>query len=299
MAEEYLLGTYKYQCKLNGDFLQKLPDQLKNNTISPCGVLLELVMGKIIILNKHGEYLHDQTINFTRLPAEFQNIDSYEEFNEVFNTNLLDKTCGSICNRFMIHDRKNNFVYEHILNELSQYFVINSVSSCEGFVHLYRVLEFMSYSFPLIYASKSKDYRGTYDSLKKLMNGEKGGELKFFNKFLKELFQNDMAYQFEYEVYIDSDNITELKKEFQEIFKVDIFAFEGNTLMFKFKNIMELFLEIRNRYFHMLIGQGRNNFLNLDYDKNDLFNSLNPIFVNWLVIIFVKIIQHGLELSSS
>lgn len=131
------------------------------------------------------------------------------------------------------------------------------------------------------------------------MNGEKGGELKFFNKFLQELFRNDIAYQFEYEVYIDSDNITELKKEFQEIFKVDIFTFEGNTLMFKFKNIMELFLEIRNRYFHMLLGQGRNNFLNLDYDKNDLFNSLNPIFVNWLVIIFVKIIQHSLEFSSS
>ena len=299
MAEEYLLGTYKYQYKLNEDFLQRLPDQLKNDTISPCGVLLELVMGKIIILNKHGEYLHDQSINFTRLPADFQNIDSYEEFNEVFNTDLLDEVCGNICNRFMIHDRKNNFVYEHILNELSQYFVVNSVSSCEGFVHLYRVLEFMSYSFPLIYASKSKDYRGTYDSLKKLMNGEKGGELKFFNKFLQELFRNDIAYQFEYEVYIDSDNITELTKEFQEIFKVDIFTFEGNTLMFKFKNIMELFLEIRNRYFHMLLGQGRNNFLNLDYDKNDLFNSLNPIFVNWLVIIFVKIIQHSLEFSSS
>ena len=131
MAEEYLLGTYKYQYKLNEDFLQRLPDQLKNDTISPCGVLLELVMGKIIILNKHGEYLHDQSINFTRLPADFQNIDSYEEFNEVFNTDLLDEVCGNICNRFMIHDRKNNFVYEYIFNDLSQYFVVNSVSSCE------------------------------------------------------------------------------------------------------------------------------------------------------------------------
>ena len=72
----------------------------------------------------------------------------------------------------------------------------------------------------------------------------------------------------------------------------------GGNFIWKRRD-MELFLEIRNRYFHMLLGQGRNNFLNLDYDKNDLFNSLNPIFVNWLVIIFVKIIQHSLEFSSS
>lgn len=223
MGDEFTLGIYKYKCSITGNQLPHLPEQLKMSNISPCGVLLELVMC------------------------------------------ILDEECRNICNRFMLYDRTNNFVYERILNELTQYFVVNELSPCEGFVHLYRTLEFMSYSFPLIYASKSKSYRGTYDSLKKFLAGDSGGELKFFDKFLK------------------------------EIFKTNFFTFDENTLTFKFKNEMELFIEIRNRYFHMLLGQGRNNFLNMEYDKNDLFRSLNPVFINWLVFIFVKIVQHGIE----
>ena len=48
------------------------------------------------------------------------------------------------CNQFLLKDRRNEFVYSQILNELSQYFVRNKVSPIEGFVHLYRMLEFMS-----------------------------------------------------------------------------------------------------------------------------------------------------------
>lgn len=295
MIDEFTLGTYKYRCKVDNDQLLLLPEQLKMAYISPCGVLLKLVMGKMMILNNDGEILYNQDINYAKLPAEIQVTHTYEQFNEILNTDVLDNECRNICNRFMLYDRTNNFVYEHILNELTQFFVANQHSACEGFVHLYRTLEFMSYSFPLIYASKSRSYRGTYDSLKKFLNGDSGGELKFFELFLNEIFHDDIAYQYEFEVYIDSENIEELKSEFQEIFKIDFFTFEGNTLLFKFKKVTELFITIRNRYFHMLLGQGRNNFLNIEYNKNDIFRSLNPIFVNWLVIIFVKIIQHGIE----
>lgn len=298
MANEFSLGIYKYQSKIEDNQLDKLPEQLKMVNISPCGILIELVMGKMKILDSNGVLLYDQHDNYTIIPSQCSNIHTYEEFNDVFNTNILDESCCNICNRFMIYDRTNNFIYEHILNELTQYFVVNNMSPCEGFVHLYRTLEFMSYSFPLIYASKSRDYRGTYDSLKKFMSGDGSGELKFFGKFLKELFNDDIIYEYEFEVYIDTNNITELKKDFQDIFRTDFYTFEENTIIFKFKNVMELFIEIRNRYFHMLLGQGRNNFLNMEYDKRDLFKSFNPIFINWLVIIFVKIIQHGLVSSN-
>ncbi|MCI8858467.1 MAG: hypothetical protein HFI71_02915 [Lachnospiraceae bacterium] len=294
---KYTLGTYKYHCTDDIYKLDKLPEQLKMNNISACGVLLELMMGGINILDHHDEILFTQKINFTKLPYVIQEHLTYQQFNDVLNTNVLDPSCCMICNKFLTHDKRNNFVYEHILNELTQFFLSNNLSSCEGFVHLYRILEFISYSFPLIYASKSRDYRGTYDSLKKFLNGDSGGELNFFKKFLNELFKKDIAYQFLFEVYIDSDHINELKKEFQEIFQTDIFTFEENTLIFKFKNVTELFIEIRNRYFHMLLGKGKNNFLNMNYNKSDLFQSLNPVFLNWLVIIFIKIIQHGLEAS--
>ncbi len=259
MAAEYTLGTYRYQCKIREDQLTKLPDQLKMGSISSCGVLLELVMGKMRILDCHGEKLYDQKVNFTRLPAEIQKNHSYSQFNEVLNTDILDDACRNICNKFMIYDRTNFFVYEHILNELTQYFVIHKVSPCEGFVHLYRTLEFMSYSFPLMYASKTRNYRGTYNSLKNFLKGDSDGELKFFERFLDELLQDSVTDQFLFEVDINSENIEELKQEFQEFFNIDIFVFEENVLNFKFKNVMKMFLEIRNRYFHMLLGKGKNN----------------------------------------
>ncbi len=60
MTNEYTLGIYKYRCKINDGVLVHLPDQLKIDTISPCGVLLELVMGKMDILNSSGEVLYVQ-----------------------------------------------------------------------------------------------------------------------------------------------------------------------------------------------------------------------------------------------
>lgn len=179
----YTLGTFQYQSESEINQLDDLPEQLKINNISSCGVLLELAMGKIQILNRHGECLYSQKTNYTKLPAVETNDNLYDQFNELLNTNILDYACREICDKFLIYERKNNFVYEHILNELTQYFVVNDVSPCEGFVHLYRTLEFMSYSFPLIYASKSRNYRGTYDSLKKFLGGDGSGELKFSRSF--------------------------------------------------------------------------------------------------------------------
>ena len=117
----------------------------------------------------------------------------------------------------------------------------------------------MSYSFPLMYASKTRNYRGTYNSLKNFLKGDSDGELKFFERFLDELLQDSVTDQFLFEVDINSENIEELKQEFQEFFNIDIFVFEENVLNFKFKNVMKMFLEIRNRYFHMLLGKGKNN----------------------------------------
>ena len=105
MADEFVLGLYMYKCKIDNNELLRLPDQLKMANISPCGVLLELVMGKMEILNKSGEILCSQETNYTKLPAEIQIAHTYEQFSEVLNTDVLDDDCRSICNRFMLYDR--------------------------------------------------------------------------------------------------------------------------------------------------------------------------------------------------
>ena len=129
------------------------------------------------------------------------------------------------------------------------------------------------------------------------MGGAGTGELKFLSHFLKELFEDDSyTYNYECEILFLTEDIEYLREDFKEAIKLDLFIFENDTLVIKFKNIIDIFVEIRNRYFHMLLGQGKNNFLDIRYDKNELFSALNPIFLNWLSVIFVKILQHGLSL---
>ncbi len=298
MSIKYNLGIYSYSSKINSLQYPKLPDELKIESISSCGILLELLMGKVIIYDKFDKILLNQKNNYTKLPYQSGSRNSYREFVEVLGVDITDTEVREVCNRCMIKDRRNNFVYEHVLNEITQYFVISQLSPCEGFVHLYRTLEFMSYSFPLIYASKTKKYQGTYEGLKKFFLGGAGtGELKFLSHFLKELFEDDSyTYNYEFEILFLTEDIEYLREDFKEAIKLDLFTFENDTLVIKFKNIIDIFVEIRNRYFHMLLGQGKNNFLDIRYDKNELFSALNPIFLNWLSVIFVKILQHGLSL---
>ena len=298
MEIDYVLGLYSYKVRVDYSKFMELPESLKPGGYSVCALLLLLLLGKIDIMDENGEILYEQKVDYTKLPMSQETSFSYDQINNILGINVLDDESRNICNKYFIRDRKNSFVYEHILNEMTQYFISHINSPCEGFVHLYRMLEFMSYSFPLIYATKTKDYMGSYNSLKKfLKGGENTGELKFFGYFLRELFKDDEAtYQYEFEVYVDSAHIEELKRDLLEAIPMDFYNFDNSTIVIKFGDVKDLFVDIRNKYFHMLLGQGSNNFLNMQYDKNDLFRSLNPIFVNWLSIIFIEIFQQGLLL---
>ena len=46
-----------------------------------------------------------------------------------------------------------------------------------AFVHIYRAYEHMAYAFPMIYASKTDDYVGTFENLRKWLAGAKSDEM--------------------------------------------------------------------------------------------------------------------------
>lgn len=298
MDDKYNLGTYSYASKVNSLKYSYLPEQLKMDSISGLGVLLQLLMGKVVIYGENGTMLVNQKYNYTRLPYERCVYHSYKQFNEILGIDVRDEDNRTWCNKCLLRERTNSFIYEHILNELTQYFAINGKSPCEGFVHLYRTLELISYSFPLIYASKSKSYQGTYDSLKKLFQGDsKMGELKFFRNFLKELFEDEaVTYNYEFEILFDIDHFEYFRDDLNKALNIQSYFFEGNTLTVKFGNVIDIFIGVRNKYFHMLLGQGNNNFLDMRYEKNEMFKSMNPVFLNWISCIFIKVIQYKLSL---
>lgn len=297
MDDSYKLGIYVYKSKIDFEKYNKLPQELNISKKSPICLLLELVMGNIFVLSHDNKILYRGKDDYTKLPINKKDNNVYNQFKTVLGINDFEDETVQICNKFFKRERKNAFVYQHVLNEITQFLVCNKKTPCEGFLHLYRALEFMGYSFPLIYATQSRNFKGSYDSLRKFFREENKNisELEFFRNFLKLLYSDsEFEYNYKFEACIYSNNFNELKMEFLKCINSNHFNFEDQILQIEFKYMGNILADLRNKYFHMSIGQKQNNFYSMGYDKNDLFNAINPIFANWLICVFVKIIQNGI-----
>lgn len=299
----YQLGLYAYKSKASNS--SRLPEALKGENMNPSGAVLQLLMGRLSVYDEDEQLVYKGEVNYIRLPYETatEKVDDYTDYQIAFGVDEFDEETTNAINEFLRADFKNRFVYEHVLHEMTLALVLLDKNPTEAFVHIYRMLEFISYSFPLIYTAKANDYRGSFNSLKEYFTGGDGdGELKFFDKFLETLFQDDKEiYDLEFEIYIGTDKADEIISDFKKSIpekgrkNVDNYYIDGHCLKIRFKKMQAVLIEIRNKYFHMFVGKGTNNFYGIDYDINELFKKINPYFINWLANIYAKIFQYRLE----
>lgn len=292
-------GIYTYMDAWNNIDMSVLPiEMLISENICTEALLIRLLCGtvKVKYILEDSEKEMDQKKDYS-VPGILENTKLKKKtIKDFFSLEHYRKSERNAIDRYLKRNRRNHFVHEEVLNELTGAFVWEKASPIEAFVHIYRSLEFMSYSFPLIYASKSMDYRGSYEKLKKFMSGDSDGELKFFKTFLKELFKDNMFYDYEFEIYFLSQNEEKIERELDSILKNGSYSFDGNTMKIRFANIADLIITMRNRYFHMLVGKGMNNFYDTSYDKREIFIAMNPIFINWLSMIYKEIASYSLAL---
>lgn len=62
-----------------------------------------------------------------------------------------------------------------------------------------------------------------------------------------------------------------IEEELEKVIKNTYYTIEGNTMKIRFANVADLIITLRNRYFHMLVGNGKDNFYDTRYDKRDFF----------------------------
>jgi len=301
----FQLGLYQYKDKASK--YASLPDALKGeNMVASCAVL-QLLMGKLSVYDEDDKIVYRSRTNYIELPFKkytaSDNVNDFADYKIAFGVDEFDESTTEKINGFLRADQRNSFIYEHVLHELTLALCLQNNKPTEAFVHIYRTLEFMSYTFPLIYTAKAKDFRGSFNSLKEYFIGGTGeGELKFFDKFLNTLFQDDEEiYNFMFEILLDTDKldavVADFKLSVKEIGKkkTSNYIIDNNALKIEFRKMQGIIIEIRNKYFHMLAGSGAANFYGLDYDVNDLFRSINPFFINWIASIYSKIFQYRLE----
>ncbi len=269
-----------------------LPTELVvSDRISNEAVLIRLLCGtlKIKYMLDGNEVEWEQLNNYSVPGSEQNNLFQKKIIKEFFSFEHYRLIERKSIDKYLNSNRRNHFVHGEVLSELTGAMIWMEKSPIEAFVHIYRTLEFMSYSFPLIYASKSMDYRGSYENLKKFMSGDSDGELKFFKTFLKELFKNNLLFEYEFEIYFLNGNEGLIKEELERVIKNSYYNYDGNTMKIRFANVIDLIITLRNRYFHMLVGKGMDNFYDTRYDKREIFLAMNPVFINWLSLIYREI----------
>ena len=157
-------GIYSYSDIWKRGSIRSLPsDMVINENISTEAILIRLLCGTVKI--KHKDDLVVQKTNYALADAIVTKKISGEIFKDFFGFDKYGRDEKDIINKYLKMNRKNHNVHEQLLSELTSAIIWSKKSPVESFVNIYRAVEFMSYSFPLIFASISKDYKGSYEKL--------------------------------------------------------------------------------------------------------------------------------------
>ena len=196
---------------------------------------------------------------------------------------------------------KNRKFYKNILSELSYFFFYQKKEiHSNAFVFLYRALEHASYAFPLIYVSKTDEFSKTYSFLKELMRGNKeAGELGFFKRFIKTVYNDDPIYESSVDFPILLDTESDQNKAFnilKGLCKENMLADSTESprvLSIKYTEVGSFIITIRNRFFHYMNG-GANNIESSNIaDIDRLFSLINKKCMYWFATVFLAVMSHN------
>lgn len=229
-----------------------------------------------------------QNVNYSVLPQTIQAKHGREAFADFLNNFSVGLNEKEFIRKTASLNR--NF-YQDVLIEFSHYF-IQTHRNCHtaAFAHLYRLLERMAFSAPLLYCRASTDYYGTFDELKTLFTGiDKAGELGFLKKFLNQgkLIDTvllDFTYRLDFSRHADKTlHWNSLSRHFSGFVTKDPATHQFEI---KFREMCSLTTTIRNRFFHLRTGDGQDNISirNLG-DPNDFFSEVNKAVSSFISMI--------------
>jgi hypothetical protein len=287
------MANYTYQEAIGNSFIRHLKPQFSLiNNPSNEALLIRLLVGTVRATNILSTDSFDQFKNYSILGTPPNSAISTRPIKECIEPeSTIEKLCGYIDGSRNIN---NNF-FIHLLEEISSYFYKKSKSShTTCFVHLYRALEYISYSFPLIYASISREYYGSFNKLKLYFDGSKS-ELVFFDEFTKKLLdtgflESPLTFNF-------STLSPDINRNHFNIIK-NILTPENIdnevthvSITTSYQHLIKLTINLRNRYFHFAVG-GQRNIRSTEIIENDIFFSIiNDEILNWISIIYFEILK--------
>lgn len=192
---------------------------------------------------------------------------------------------------------KNIEFFENLKNEIISFiWYYEKKEYTTSFIYVYRILEYISMAFPLIYVANSKNFNKAFVSLKdyftKRDNGDANSELKFFSNFIELAFCDDDNYDTEYCFnFIGEDcykraHYKLFTRYFSNIIENKL---EYDYVTIKWQHIPTVIINIRNHYFHFDNSVSNNITPNDLIDPDSFFKIVNVQFIRWLSSVYISV----------
>ncbi|HIF9327857.1 TPA: hypothetical protein ACX6RL_004058 [Photobacterium damselae] len=293
--------TFSYSDNLPRNINVQLPEELKilGSRDPEILIILRLLSGNIKLTHTYSNTIIKSRINY--FSGDFTRFRNWKrEFPVLFSE---DTTATDIA--VFIENTKyvNRSFYAAILSEISQ-FILHTKRGAHtsAFIYIYRILEKISYAFPLIYASKTQDFLKSFGQLKELMVGDsEKKELGFFKAFIQMLYRDDSLSDTSIDIAFSTTNSDVGEQMFKSIKEtvgnavIHEDTSEFDTLSVKYCEMSSFIINIRNRFFHNLNGGATNIESNRIVDSDELFSFINPMAMHWLSMVFLQITAYSLS----
>lgn len=267
--------------------------------------ILRLISGNVRITNIDSGQSINAVENFLAHWYEFKEEDSLERnISKILNESIEtdDLKLFFFDRRFNL---KNKEFFSRLENEFCNFLVYNAKEShTTAFVFLYRILEVISYSFPLIYAAKTYDFKHTYGILKEIFDSNSGGskgELGFLKSAIQVIFRESQLMETSVDIELNEEleknekiynAIRSVVKE-QGIYHQD--TVPNAKICICFGQVSSFIIALRNRFFHLFNRGDKNLESHEIIDPDYFFSKVNLQLFGWICVIYIEILRFLLE----
>jgi hypothetical protein len=293
--------AFSYSDKLSKRVHSQLPQHLRltGDRDSELLLILRLLSGNVELTHNYSDSVINSRVNY--FSGDLVRADNWKkEFPFLFSE---DTTAEDLS--IFIQNTKyiNRSFYSAILAEISQFILHTKRGShTSAFIFVYRILEKISYAFPLIYASKTQDFLRSFGQLKELMVGDKEKkELGFFKAFIKMLYKDDSLSDTSIDIKLNSNEsqvCEQMYKSLKEVIDKSIIHEDSNeydVLAIKYTDMGSFIINVRNRFFHNLNGGAKNIESDKIVDTDELFSFINPMAMHWIAMVFLQVTAYSLS----
>lgn len=284
------MATYK----IVKEKYKRIKNEIKIDNVNLVNSSLRILAGTVDV----SDIINNSTIELTECYFETFKIKYPSPYSrachifEVIDENLTISDYSGLCRKintpsFQFFQTFNDELIEFVLNQTKQKYT-------NAFVNIYRMLEHISYAFPLVYTSKTLDFKKTYRDLRSFFAEDRSiGELKFFSNFLNKSLADPTLLNSEFKISLTGPDYQ--KQKFYDVIsnickrnKIPILdsSIENEVLIIEWKNVSNLIVNVRNGYFHYL--NDNPNVISSDdiIDADLFFEKLNSCFMHWFTVLY-------------